>query len=98
MNDSERIDEMVRLLKNLKKNCQQLNKLSSVEMTDCTQRRWEKNRADVDWLGMDNIKLKHELHALCVELFIADRRESYEEIYLGNGWQNYKYKPREPWK
>lgn len=45
---------------------------------------------------MENIKRKHELHALAVELGFAERRETYEPIELTDGWHRFKYQPREP--
>ena len=55
-------------------------KLSSVDLTQLTERQAQKRNADADWIGMDNIKRRHELHALSVELGFADQRDSYTEI------------------
>ncbi|MNF06400.1 hypothetical protein D3C80_2063400 [compost metagenome] len=87
---------MVALLRNRKTNNRRMAKLSSVSLMDLTPKQANKRNADADWIGMDNIKIDHELHALAVELGFASRRPSYDEIELTDGWHRYRYKPREP--
>lgn len=92
----DRIDQMAKLLRNLKSNYKRLSKLSEADVFSMTQRQAQKRNTDADWIGMDNIKTHHELHALAVELGIAERRDSYSEIRLTDGWHEYRYTPREP--
>lgn len=92
----QKIDSMIQLLRDMKKDKQRLSKLNAVRMSDLTPRQAGKRNADADWIGMANIKRKHELHALAVELDFAERRPSYDKIELTNGWHRYPYKPREP--
>jgi hypothetical protein len=96
VNTEKQIDEMIAHLRTLKQNCKKMSKLSSVGMMDMTPKQANKRNADADWLGMDRIKLTHELHALSVELGFAARRQDYGEIELTDGWHRFRYKPREP--
>lgn len=96
MTTEKRIDAMITLLRTRKANIRKVQKLSGVSMMEMTPKQANKRNADADWLGMDNIKIDHELHALAVELGLAARRPSYEEIELTDGWHRYKHKPREP--
>jgi len=45
---------------------------------------------------MDIIRQQHQLHALAVELGFADRRDSYDQIELRDGWHRYHFQPPEP--
>lgn len=96
MTDIDRIDSMIRILRSMKQDKARLEKLSSVNLLDLTQKRVQKRNADAGWIGMENIKRQHELHALAVELGFSDRRESYAPIELTDGWQRFTHKPREP--
>lgn len=96
MDDMQRIDQMVALLRAMKSNKKKLQKLSAIDSTTMTQKAANKRNADADWLGMDNIRLEHQLHALAVELGFAERREAYDPIELRDGWHRYHYQPPEP--
>ncbi|EPA3167208.1 regulator [Yersinia enterocolitica] len=100
MTDIERIDSMLNLLKSMKSDLKKLKKFSSMDYRNMTPKQCQKRNADADWIAMENIRRKHELHALSVELGFADHRGSdgYPEIELTNGWQRYKYQPRIPFK
>ena len=96
MNDIERIDSMIAILREMKKDKQRMQKLSAVSYTDLTPKQAQKRRYDADWIGMEQIKRQHKLHALAVELDIADRRPHYDQIELTDGWHRYNFKPPEP--
>lgn len=98
MSDEKKIDQMIALLRDRKSNIKKLHKLSSVSLLELTPKQANKRNADADWLGMANIKLDHELHALAVELGFAERRKAYDDFELTDGWHRYKHKPREPFK
>ncbi|WP_409311425.1 regulator [Pectobacterium sp. B1J-3] len=95
-NDIAKIDSMISVLRNMKADLNRLSKLSAMDFRDMTPKQCQKRAADADWIGMENIKRRHELHALAVELNFAERRESYHEIELTDGWHRFNYKPREP--
>lgn len=96
MKEIERIDQMILQLRELKKNAVKMKKLSNKNYMDMTRKAISNCNADKDWIGMDNIRRKHELHALSVEIGVAERRENYEEVVLTDGWHKYPHKPREP--
>ena len=98
MSDEKKIDQMIALLRDRKSNIKKLQKLSSVSLLELNPKQANKRNADADWLGMANIKLDHELHALAVELGFAERRSAYDDFELTDGWHRYKHKPREPFK
>lgn len=98
MSSEKQIDQMIALLRDRRSNIKKMQKLSGVSLMDLTPKQANKRNADADWLGMANIKIDHELHALAVELGFSARRSSYDEIELTDGWHRYKHKPREPFK
>lgn len=91
-----KIDKMIKHLRDMKADTKRQQKLSEKDFNDMTPRQCERRNADADWLGMAQIKRKHELHALAVELGFAERRDSYEQIELRTSWHRFNYKPREP--
>ncbi|SFU93778.1 regulator [Xenorhabdus koppenhoeferi] len=96
MKDIERIDSMIHILRNLKTDLKKLNKLSEIDYRGLTPKQAQKRAADADWISMDNIKRRHELHALAVELGFAERRDNYDAIELTDSWHRFTHKPREP--
>lgn len=96
MEDIERIDQMMALLRAMKSNKKKLAKLSDIDCTTLTPKAANKRSADADWLGMDIIRQQHQLHALAVELGFADRRDRYDQIELRDGWHRYHFQPPEP--
>lgn len=96
MDDEKRIDAMIALLRNMKNDFKKLSKISSVSLMDLTPKKAQQRNADADWIGMENIKRRHELHALAVELGFAERRSSYETIEMTDSWHRFKYTPRQP--
>ena len=96
MDDEKRIDAMIALLRNLKTDNKRLSKLSNFDTRDMTPKRAQQRYADADWIAMENIKRRHELHALSVELGFAERRSGYEPIELTDSWHRFKYTPRTP--
>lgn len=96
MNDIEKIDAMIRQLRELKSGLSRMAKLSDKDYRDLTPKQAQKISADKDWIGMDMIKRRHELHALAVELNFAERRDSYNVIELRDNWHVFNYQPREP--
>ena len=91
-----RIDAMIRVLRNAKKDIKRQQKLSAINCLELTPRQAQKRNTDAEWIAMEQIKRNHELHALSVELGFAERRACYEAFELTDGWHLYKYKPREP--
>ena len=96
MDDEKRIDSMIALLRSMKADKKKLAKISSLDYRDLTPKQVQKRNADADWIGMDNIKRLHELHAVAVELGFAERRKSYDDIELRDNWHRFKYTPRTP--
>ena len=92
----EKIDKMMVILREMKRDYKRLDKLSDKDLTEMTPRQAEKRNVDASWIGMENIKRRHELHALAVELGFAERRDSYDDVDLTDGWHHYKFKPPEP--
>ncbi len=96
MDDEKRIDAMIALLRNMKADRKRQAKLSSVNGLDLTPKQAQKRNAYADWIAMAQIKRRHELHALAVELGFAERRKSYESIELRDDWHRFKYTPPTP--
>lgn len=96
MTDEQRIDSMLRILKSMKADNKKLSKLSDMDYQDMTPKQCQKRNADANWIAMENIKRKHELHALAVELGFAERRASYDKFELTDGWHRYSHTPRVP--
>lgn len=96
MDDEKRIDAMIALLRSVKADRKRQAKLSSVSYLDLTPKQAQKRNADADWIGMEQIRRSHELHALAVELGFAERRASYDPIELRDNWHRFKYTPRTP--
>ena len=94
--DIQVIERMQGMLKLLKADLKRLGKLSAMSYHDMSPRQCQKRDADANWIGMENIKRKYELHALAVEIGIAEMRESYEPISLTDGWHHFKHTPRKP--
>lgn len=87
---------MISILKSMKGDIKKLEKLSAKDFSEMTPRQISNRNAAAGFIGMAQIKREHELHALAVELGFSPRRKTYDEINLTDGWQYYKYKPREP--
>lgn len=96
MNKIEKIDSMLNILKSMKGDIKKLQKLSDKNFSEMTPRQISNRNAEAGFIGMNQIKREHELHALAVEIGFSPPRENYDEIHLTDGWQHYKYKPREP--
>ena len=100
MDQIAKIDKMIALLRDAKKDVARQQKLSAIDYRDRSPKQISKVNADKDWIAMAQIKRRHELHALAVELGFADHRgaDGYQEIELTDGWHRYNHKPREPFK
>lgn len=94
--DEQRIDSMLRILREMKADMKRSSKISAIDYRDSTPRQCQKRKADANWIGMAQIKRRHELHALAVELGFAERREHYSTFELTDGWHRYNHTPREP--
>ncbi|AXH43566.1 transcription antiterminator protein N [Erwinia phage vB_EhrS_59] len=94
--DLKRIDQMQAILRNMKNDIKRSQKLSAVDCRDMSPKQSQKRNADADWIAMEQIKRRSELHALSVELGFADRRSNYEAVELTDGWHRFKHQPREP--
>lgn len=99
--DIEKIDRMISALKAARRDLKKYHEIRDRNTDGLNPRQNGKRKADLDFLAMTLIRDSHDLHALAVELELADKRDSYEEIILSDGWREFKYKPREPlpdWK
>ncbi|TKI03548.1 regulator [Martelella alba] len=94
--DIQRIESMLTILRDMKSDMKRLQKLSEMDYRDMTPKQCQKRNADAGWIAMAQIKRRHELHALSVELGFAEKRESYFEFELTDGWHRFNHKPREP--
>ncbi|ASK00175.1 regulator [Citrobacter freundii] len=94
--DVQRIDSMMNILRNMKHDMKRQQKLSSINSLELTPKQAQKRNADAEWIAMEQIKRRHELHALSVELGFAERRDSYAPFELTDGWHRFNHKPREP--
>lgn len=92
----KRIDLMQKILRNMKTDMKRQQKLSAINSMELTPKQANKRNADADWIAMEQIKRRHELHSLSVELGFSERRDTYQEIELTDGWHRFTYKPREP--
>lgn len=91
-----RIEKMQSILRNMKSDIKRQQKLSAINSMELTPKQASKRNADADWIAMEQIKRRHELHALSVELGFAERRDNYSAIELTDGWHRFNYQPREP--
>lgn len=94
--DIEDIDALISALRDLKKN---LKRMDTLRFRECsTPKQIGKREADMNWLAMDSIKLKHAIHAHAVDLQVAEARSDYNDIELNpDGWHRYNFvlpKPR----
>ncbi|MDX4949377.1 regulator [Proteus mirabilis] len=98
MNDIERIDHMISILRDMKKDITRQQKLSAVNSLELTPTQAQKRNTDLNWIGMEQIKRRHNLHSYAVELGIADHKGSdgYEKIELTDGWHRFNFQPRKP--
>lgn len=72
-------------------------KLSGKSYTDMTQKQVQKNGAELTWLGMDIDKLKRQIHAVSVDIGVAEPRSDYGDIdYNPSPFHKYRYKQRLP--
>jgi hypothetical protein len=92
----EKIDSMISILKEVKRNEIKMNRLRQVRSGEVTQKRFSNAQADLNEIAMANIKLSHQLHALSVELGFAEMRENYEPIALTDGWRKFEHQPPIP--
>lgn len=72
IDDIKRIDSMINALRNMKQDIKRQQKLSEINSLDLSPKQAQKRNADADWIAMEQIKRRHELHALSVELGFAD--------------------------
>ncbi len=98
MNDIERIDRMISILRDMKKDIARQQKLSAVNSLELTPKQAQKRNTDLNWIGMEQIKRRHNLHSYAVELGIADNKgnDGYEKIELTDGWHRFNFQPRKP--
>ena len=95
-NSLDKIEKMQVILRNMKSDIKRQQKLSSINSLELTPKQAQKRNADAEWIAMEQIKRRHELHALSVDLGFAERRDDYSAIELTDGWHRFTYKPREP--
>ncbi|MEX5731267.1 regulator [Providencia hangzhouensis] len=98
MNDIERIDHMISILRDMKKDIARQQKLSAVNSLELTSKQAQKRNTDLNWIGMEQIKRRHNLHSYAVEIGIADHKGSdgYGKIELTDGWHRFNFQPRKP--
>lgn len=91
------LNELKKLATSLFSAIKRRESLSGKSYYDMTQKQAQKNGADLTWLGMDIDKLKREMHALAVDIGIAEAREDYLDIdYHPSSFHHYRYKQRLP--
>lgn len=98
MTDIERIDHMITILRSMKNDIKRQNKLKEVRSSELTSKQAQKKSIDLDWICIEQIKRRHNLHAYAVELGFADHKgnNGYNEIELTDGGHKFNFKPREP--
>ncbi|WP_265694376.1 regulator [Providencia rustigianii] len=98
MNDIERIDHMISILRYMKKDIVRQQKLNDVNSLELTPKQAQKRDADLNQISIGHIKRRHMLHSYAVELGIADHKgdDGYAEIELTDGWHKFKFLPRKP--
>lgn len=92
----DKIEKMQAILRNMKSDIKRQDRLNSINGMELTTKQAQKRNAESAWIAMGQIKRRHELHALSVELGFAERRDDYSAIELTDGWRCFTYKPREP--
>lgn len=92
----DKIEKMQAILRNMKSDIKRQDRLNSINRMELTVKQAQKRNAEAAWIAMEQIKRRHELHALSVELGFAERRDDYSAIELTDGWHCFTYKPREP--
>lgn len=92
----DKIEKMQVILRNMKSDIKRQDRLNSINGMELTTKQAQKRNAESAWIAMEQIKRRHELHALSVELGFAERRDDYSAIELTDGWHCFTYKPREP--
>lgn len=92
----DKIEKMQAILRNMKSDIKRKDRLNSINGMELTTKQAQKRNAEAVWIAMEQIKRRHELHALSVELGFAERRDDYSPIELTDGWHRFTYKPREP--
>ena len=92
----DKIEKMQVILRNMKSDIKRQDRLNSIDRMELTAKQAQKRNAEAAWIAMEQIKRRHELHALSVELGFAERRDDYSAIELTDGWHCFTYKPREP--
>ncbi|MDQ6988499.1 MAG: hypothetical protein Q9M19_01355 [Mariprofundaceae bacterium] len=90
--------ELAEVAKNLLKAKKKMAKLNESRLQDgLTQRRIETLNTDLDWQGMEIMKLEHEAHAIAVNCSLAAPRESYGTVTFNpSAFHKYSYQPRLP--
>ncbi|BBV07793.1 hypothetical protein BML2537_12870 [Providencia stuartii] len=98
MNDIERIDRMISILRDMKKDIIRQQKLNDVSRFELTAKQAQKRDTDLNQISIGQIKRRHNLHSYAVELGIADHKgdDGYAEIELTDGWHKFKFQPRKP--
>lgn len=96
MNDIERIDRMISILRDMKKDIARQQKLSAVNSLELTPKQAQKRDADLNQISIAQIKRRHNLHSYAVEIGIADHKsnDGYDKIELTDGWHRFKSLPR----
>ena len=92
----DKIEKMQVILRNMKSDIKRQDRLNSINRMELTTKQAQKRNAEASWIAMEQIKRRHELHALSVDLGFAERRDDYSAIELTDGWHHFTYKPREP--
>lgn len=90
------IDDLINTLRELKRSSSRSDNLRSIRHDEVSRKRWEAVKADLDHEAMHRERLMHQAHALAVDLGIAEPRNSYDKIALGDGWRQYEYQPPVP--
>lgn len=90
------IDDLIKTLREMKRSEMKSEKLRGIRHDEVSRKRWQAVKADLDYEAMHRERLMHQAHALAVDLGIAEPRDSYDKITMGDGWRQYEYQPPVP--
>lgn len=99
---TRKISDLEELISNARaqiRDLKRMEKMSAKSHTELTPKQFQKLNADMNWMGMEMDKRLRSIHAIAVDLDVADiRAESYynEVFYEPSGFHRYKHKPRKP--
>lgn len=96
--DLEELKKLAALLLKSQKRFNMLSdKRANADLSTHTQRAIEKMNADLNWHAMEHDQLKHEIHAVLVDLGLSEPRDNYGFVeYTPSPFHKYRYNPPVP--